>query len=110
MSLVTVLEAVIIRLTPHLQLDENFHDPNSDNNYFDENTVSHNLTPNDIKGLQIKERLQGYGDKIDGVTDETGKPLKFTINQTMMRIDLLKSVSSMIPFVHQFGNQSFADY
>ncbi len=74
-----------------LQLDENIHDANSDNNYFDENKLPQTLTENEIKTLQIKERLQGFGIKIDAVTDDLGKPLKFTINQTMMRIDLIKN-------------------
>jgi hypothetical protein len=73
-----------------LQLDENIHDPNTESNYFDENKLSKNLTEADLKNLQLRERLQGFGDKIDAVTDEFGKPLKYTINQTMMRIDLPK--------------------
>jgi len=77
-----------------LQLDENFHDPNSESNYFDENKISPNATENELKALQVKERLKGYGVKIDAVTDEFGKPLKYTINQTMMRVDLPRSVDS----------------
>lgn len=72
-----------------LQLDENQHDPKSDNHYWDENKVSEPLTIQAIEGLE-KKHLQELGDKIDAVTDETGKPLKYTINQTMMRIDLPK--------------------
>ncbi|QMW01981.1 M1 family metallopeptidase [Spirosoma foliorum] len=34
-----------------------------------------------------------YGDKITAVRDQAGKPLKYTINQTMMRIDLPQPVS-----------------
>jgi len=77
-----------------LQLDENIHDPNSDLNYFDGNTISANTNDNELKSLQTKQRLQGYGVKIDGVFDETGKALKFTVNQTMMRIDLVKPLLS----------------
>ncbi|MVM29711.1 M1 family peptidase [Spirosoma sp. HMF4905] len=33
-----------------------------------------------------------YGDKITSVRDQAGKPLKYTINQTMMRIDLPQPV------------------
>lgn len=75
-----------------LQLDENQHDPNSDANYFDENTVNEPVTSGELKGLTQKQKLTelGLGDKILEVSDEAGKPLKYTINQTMMRIDLPK--------------------
>jgi hypothetical protein len=77
-----------------LQLDENIHDPNTESNYYDENRLPKNPTESDIKGLQTKERLQGHGVKIDGVSDETGKALKYTVNQTMMRVDLVKMLDS----------------
>ena len=77
-----------------LQLDENQHDPNNDMNYMDESGVPKNGTDQFIKGLKQKENLAGLGDKIEEVTDELGKPLKYTINQTMMRVDLLKPLLS----------------
>jgi len=77
-----------------LQLDENQHDPTNEVNYFDENKVFEPITEQALKGLQTKENLAGLGDKIDGVTDELGKALKYTINGTMMRIDLPKALSS----------------
>ncbi|MBL7921466.1 MAG: M1 family metallopeptidase [Bacteroidia bacterium] len=77
-----------------LQLDENQHDPTNEVNYFDENKVFEPITEQALKGLQTKENLAGLGDKIDGVTDELGKALKYTINGTMMRIDLPKTLSS----------------
>lgn len=75
-----------------LQLDENQHDPNSDANYFDENKIDQPVTKDELKGLTRKQTLVelGLGDKILEVSDELGKPLKYTINQTMMRIDLPK--------------------
>lgn len=77
-----------------LQLDENQHDPNTEANYFDENKIDQPVTEGSIKGLQMKQRLEGLGDKILEVTDELGKPLKYTINQTMMRIDLPKTLAT----------------
>jgi hypothetical protein len=73
-----------------LQLDENQHDPNNEVNYFDENKLSEPLTEQALRSLRTRENLQGLGDKIDAVNDELGKPLKYTINGTMMRIDLPK--------------------
>jgi hypothetical protein len=77
-----------------LQLDENQHDPNVDGNNMDESTIPANVTDQTIKGFQLKERLTGLGDKIDAVTDELGKPLKYTVNQTMMRIELAKPLDA----------------
>ncbi len=77
-----------------LQLDENQHDPNNEVNYFDENKISGPLTEQNLKSLKTKENLAGLGDKIDAVTDELGKALKYTINGSMMRIDLPKPLAS----------------
>ena len=71
-----------------LQLDENQHDPNSDNNYFDGSKVTKPIDDREVNALLVKEQLKELGDKILSITDELGKPLKYTINQTMMRIDL----------------------
>lgn len=77
-----------------LQLDENQHDPTNEVNYFDENRVGEPLSDQSIRSLTTKENLTGLGDKIDAVSDELGKPLKYTINGTMMRIDLPKAVAA----------------
>ena len=77
-----------------LQLDENQHDPKNEVNYFDENKIYEPITEQAIKGLQTKENFEGLGDKIDAVTDDLGKVLKYTINGTMMRIDLPKTLAS----------------
>lgn len=80
-----------------LQLDENEHDPKSESNYFDENKVGEPLTDKAL-GTLTKTHLQGLGDKIDGVTDASGKKLNYTINQTMMRIELPKVLASKSTF------------
>jgi hypothetical protein len=77
-----------------LQLDENQHDPNNEVNYFDENKVTEPITQQSFKSLETKKNLQGLGDKIDGVSNEAGKDLKFIINGSMMRIDLPKPLAS----------------
>lgn len=81
-----------------LQLDENQHDPTNEVNYFDENKVHEPLTQQSFKSLETKKNLEGLGDKIDAVTDETGKALKYTINGSMMRIDLPKPLASRSKF------------
>lgn len=71
-----------------LQLDENQHAPNSDANFFDSNKMDAPFDEGAVKTMDTEERYKGLGDQILSVTDELGKPLKFTINQTMMRVDL----------------------
>jgi hypothetical protein len=71
-----------------LQLDENQHDPNGDNNYFDASKVTKPIDDGEVNALLVKEKLKELGDKVLSITDEAGKPLKYTVNQTMMRIDL----------------------
>jgi hypothetical protein len=73
-----------------MQLDENIHQQNGDNNYFDENKMGQPFDEENIKGLAVKEKLKGLGTQILSITDELGNPIKYTINQTMMRIDLPK--------------------
>lgn len=77
-----------------LQLDENIHQPNAANNFFDNNKVSQPFEESAIKSIDVKEKLKGMGMQILSVTDELGKPLKFTINQTMMRVDLPNALNS----------------
>lgn len=75
-----------------LQLDENQHSPTADNNFFDGNKLGQPGDEAAVKGLDVEECLKGLGDQILAVTDELGKPLKYTVNQTMMRIDLPKTL------------------
>jgi hypothetical protein len=76
-----------------LQLDENQHKPTAENNFFDSNKLGQPGEEGSVKGLDVNERLKGLGDQILAVTDETGKALKYTINETMMRIDLPKTLT-----------------
>ena len=71
-----------------IQLDENFHHPESDNNYDRPSTMKERMTNQDLVQMNPREHLKGYGLNITALTDQMGKPLSYTINQTMMRIDL----------------------
>ena len=82
-----------------LQLDENEHNPNGENNNFNESGKSLPLTPSQIDGLDVKAKLAGYGVNILSVTDAAGNALPFTINQTMMRVDLPKVLASKQKYV-----------
>ncbi len=76
-----------------LQLDENEHQPKGENQYFNSNKINQPIDEAAIKDLDKEKLLQGLGDKILKVTDELGKPIKYTINETMMRLDLPKTLN-----------------
>jgi hypothetical protein len=71
-----------------LQIDENFHHPNSDNNYDKPSAMSNRLTHQQLLQMNPKDYLKGFGVNITALTDITGKSLSYTVNQTMMRVDL----------------------
>ncbi|WP_119078958.1 M1 family metallopeptidase [Chitinophaga alhagiae] len=73
-----------------LQLDENEHNPKSDNNSFDGSRMSDRMSSRQVNGILGLE--PGKGVNITKVTDAAGKALPYTINQTMMRIDLPKTL------------------
>ena len=76
-----------------LQLDENQHDPNNEANFFNENQLGKRISPRDLEQLDVQTELAGHGVKIKSVTDDQGRALPYTINQTMMRIDLPKALA-----------------
>ena len=71
-----------------LQVDENFHHPNSDNNYDKPSSMNTRLTHQQLLQMNPKEYLNGYGVNITALTDATGRPLSYTVNQTMMRVEM----------------------
>ena len=71
-----------------LQLDENQHSPDNDNQYFDATEIKPVMSETDLRVLDSWQEKEKYGCKIEAVTNLAGKTLPYTINQTMMRIDL----------------------
>ncbi|MCW3090618.1 MAG: family metallopeptidase [Ferruginibacter sp.] len=70
-----------------IQLDENQHSNKNNAGYPVSSIMPKSMTDQDlIKYSGITDRE--YGDNILKVTDAVGKPLAFTINKTMMRLDL----------------------
>jgi hypothetical protein len=70
------------------QLDENEHSSLHNANYQYSTGI-----PAELPGIQIdkweEERTENiYGDKITSITDAAGKKLAFTVNKTMMRVEL----------------------
>jgi hypothetical protein len=71
-----------------LQLDENEHHPEAEAKNFDGSKITPPVTASDLERLDVKKMLEGYGVNILSVSDAKGQSLPFTINQTMMRVDL----------------------
>ena len=71
-----------------LQLDENEHRADGENQTFSENPLETPLTDAQLDRLNFRSNLAEFGVNIESVTDQAGKPLTYTINYTMMRVDL----------------------
>jgi len=71
-----------------LQLDENEHSTVKNAGYPEGSTLGRAMSPNSIDKLLEEKTDNGLGDNILKVTDALGKNLKYTVNKTMMRIEL----------------------
>ena len=69
-----------------LQLDENQHVSKNDNNRQNESTMPDKISAKDINRMMNDDTP--FGVNIEAVTDASGRPLAYTINQTMMRVEL----------------------
>jgi len=81
-----------------LQLDENQHSTRNNAGYENSNGMPQQLSEQDINRMQGKLDKE-YGDNILKVTDALGKLLNYTINKTMMRIDLPTTLKSGEKFI-----------
>ena len=70
-----------------LQLDENEHSTDKSSNYQDATKMPTVGTTQSIDNLASKAN-NGFGINVLKLTDATGKKLSYTVNKTMMRIDL----------------------
>lgn len=70
------------------QLDENEHSTVNNAGYEDGSSIPRQASPQMLDRMQGSKEDNGYGHKIAKLTDALGKPLKYTINKTMMRVDL----------------------
>ncbi|HTE11209.1 MAG TPA: M1 family metallopeptidase, partial [Chitinophagaceae bacterium] len=71
-----------------LQLDENEHSGKDNANYQDESSMPRQMTDNGLKRMENAVNGDGGGVNLLKVTDALGKPLKYTVNKTMMRLEL----------------------
>jgi Peptidase family M1 domain len=74
-----------------LQLDENEHSTINNANYQDASFLNNNkaISANSLKNMADEKKDNGYGFQIAKLTEAiTGKALKYTVNKTMMRVEL----------------------
>jgi hypothetical protein len=82
-----------------LQLDENQHSNMNNANYQNSNAVPKQTNDIMLQRIEGQKDDNGFGDKITKLTDATGKSLKYTVNKTMMRIELEKPLKPGQKFV-----------
>ena len=70
------------------QLDENEHSSTKNANYQSSSTLPQQANAQTLLNLENKDKDNGFGVNITKLTDATGKPLKYIVNKTMMRVDL----------------------
>lgn len=70
-----------------LQLDENQHSPVNNSGFQSSNTMNRSLSEADLERMGGKKDKE-YGHNITKVTNALGTALKYTINKTMMRVEL----------------------
>ena len=71
-----------------LQLDENEHSTTKNAGYQDGSTLGRGMSPAMIDNLEEAKSDNGLGVNILKITDLLGAKLKYTVNKTMMRVEL----------------------
>jgi Peptidase family M1 domain len=84
-----------------LQLDENEHSNTNNSGYQNGNSaMPKTITEADITRFNGKvDKDKEYGDNVTRVADATGKALPYTINKTMMRIELPQALKPGQQFI-----------
>jgi Peptidase family M1 domain len=82
-----------------LQLDENEHSSTNNANYQDGGKMQKVLSDQMIDAAERMEKGNDYGDNITKLTDSAGVALHYTINKTMMRVELPKPLKPGQKFV-----------
>src|SRR6201991_4545045 len=71
-----------------LQLDENEHSATNNANYQDGGSMQRVVSDQVLDRLSRTKEPNDFGDNIVKITDALGKALHYTINKTMMRVEL----------------------
>ncbi len=70
------------------QMDENEHSTVNNANYQNGSTMPKQMNAAMIDRMEDTKKDNGYGFQITKLTDGVGKKLNYTVNKTMMRVDL----------------------
>ncbi|MGZ8550761.1 MAG: M1 family metallopeptidase, partial [Chitinophagaceae bacterium] len=82
-----------------LQLDENEHNTLNNANYQNSNRMNNQVSPAQLDRVASAKTDNGLGFNIRKLTDATAKALKYTINKTMMRVELPAALKAGQRFV-----------
>jgi len=82
-----------------LQLDENQHNNLTNANYQSSTTLPEIATTSTIDNAVISDTDNGNGVKVLKITDALGKELKYTVNKTMMRVEMPVPLKSGQQFI-----------
>lgn len=82
-----------------LQLDENEHAASSMKHKMNSSSIRKKMSEGALNSLEVWRGQEEYGVNILKVTDKSGKALKYTINGTMMRVELPAVLKSGKKFV-----------
>ena len=86
-----------------LQLDENQHSTINNGGYPTSNNLGRGMTTSTIDAMMDEKTDNGLGDKIEKITDAVGAALKYTINKTMMRVELPTALKPGQKFVFKIN-------
>ena len=76
------------------QLDENEHKADADNRRFNPSEIDETMDEMSLRNLEPWRELAKYGHNIEMVQDANGNELQYTINKTMMRVELPQPLKS----------------
>ncbi len=82
-----------------LQLDENEHSSVNNSGYQTSNAMPRSVSADDLERLSSGKLDKEYGHNITKVTSALGAPLKYTINKTMMRVELPQTLKPGQQFI-----------
>ena len=82
-----------------LQLDENEHSNANNANYQDGSKMPKVLSDQDEDRMERQNSKNDYGDNVTKMTDSSGVVLHYTLNKTMMRVELPKPLKPGQKFV-----------
>src|SRR5688572_25772475 len=82
-----------------LQLDENEHNTLNNANYQNSNRMATQVNPKQLDKIEASKEDNGLGFNIVKIVDALGKSLKYTVNKTMMRVELPATLKAGQKFV-----------